>query len=202
MEACKRKLNRETLVNLVKEIDDKLELVSYVSEGGYGIILKVRYNQGHDLKLKVNKTSEVEGMTDTLEREYAILEDLARKTDVVPKPVRLYDNAKCAWGGSKGKYAYLAEFIEGKALSKSEKQSEISLTIQLTGLMDSIHGAGYRFSKDADLNADNILLGEDGKLYLLDPMFLVPLKEKIPFGMTKEEREKVNEIIRRYSYSE
>jgi len=183
------------LVGLVKEIDRRLEFKEYVGKGDYGIVLKVT-DKGHIYKLKVNWANEVDGRTDTLEREYKTLEDLASKTDIAPKPIRLYDDAKCVWYNVKGKHAYLSEFIEGKSLSKSEKQSEISLTMKLNDLIGKVHKAGYRFSKEADLNLDNILLGEDGKLYLIDSMFLVPLKEKI-LGMTEREIYMRDNIIRR-----
>lgn len=192
----KIKMDKETLTKLVREIDNQLEFVDYVGKGDYGLILKVKDSQGYNLKLKVNWANEVDGRIDTLEREYKTLEDLASKTDIAPKPIRFYDDAKCVWYNVKGKHAYLSEFIEGKSLSKSEKQSEISLTMKLNDLIDKVHKAGYRFSKEADLNPDNILLGKDGKLYLIDSMFLVPLKEKISV-MTKRERYMRDSIIRR-----
>lgn len=185
------------LAGLVKEIDEGLEFKEYVGKGDYGIVLKVT---DHDnvYKLKINWANEVDGRTDTLEREYKTLEDLANKTGIVPKPIRLYDDAKCVWYNIKGKHAYLAEFIEGKSLSKSEKQSEISLTMELNDLIDKVHKAGYRFNNEADLNPDNIILGRDGKLYLIDTMFLEPLKERMPIRyMTDRERYMRNSIIRR-----
>lgn len=196
MEINKIKMDKETLTKLVREIDNQLEFIDYVDKGDYGLILKVKYSQGCDLKLKVNWANEVDGRTDTLEREYKTLEDLARKTDTVPKPVKLYDNVRCVWYNIKGKHAYLSEFIGGEKLSKAGKQSEISLTNALNDLIDKVHKIGYRFSNEADLNPDNILLGKDGKLYLVDPMFLVPLKEKI-LGMTERERYMRDSIIRR-----
>lgn len=202
MKAEKTVKDSETSLEcLIKKIDGSLEFVQRLGKGDYGIVMKVTKN-GKYYRLKVNLANEIQGRSDTLEREYKILEDLASKTDVAPKPVKLYEDAQCVWYNRKGKYAYLTEFIEGEVLSKAGKQSEISLTIKLMDLMDRIHEPGYKFSRDADLNADNILLGKNGKLYLIDPMFLVPLKEKIPFGMTKGEREGVNKIIRKYSYQE
>lgn len=191
------KYGRTGLVGLVKKIDGNLELVKRLGEGGYGIVLKVKSDRYY--RLKVSKGEDVPGRYDTLEREYSILTDLSR-TGAVPRPVKFYENAPCALYDKKGKYAYLTEFVDGEVLSKSEKQSEISLAVGLMDLVGRVHQAGYKFGKDSDLNADNILSGRDGKLYLIDLMYLTPLKEKIPFGMTKEERERVNEIIRRYSY--
>lgn len=204
MKAEKTVKDSETSLEcLIKKIDGSLEFVQRLGKGDYGIVMKVTKN-GKYYRLKVNLANEIQGRSDTLEREYKILEDLASKTDVAPKPVKLYEDAPCVWYNRKGKYAYLTEFIEGEVLSKVGKQSEISLTIKLMDLMDRIHDADYKLSKDADLNGENILLDKDGKLYLIDPMFLVPLKEKeeISFGMTTEERTKVNEIIRRYSWTE
>lgn len=189
------KMDKENLAYLVQEIDSKLEFVEYVGKGDYGLVLKVKDERGYDLKLKINWANELDGRSDTLEREYKTLEELAKKTDIVPKPVKLYDNVRCVWYNIKGKHAYLSEFIEGEKLSKTGKQSEISLTIALNDLIDKVHKAGYKFSEGADLNPDNILLGKDGRLYLIDPMFLVPLKEKI-LGMTEREIYMRDAIIR------
>lgn len=189
----------KNLIELIKEIDPNLKFEKVLGRGGYCLVAKV-VDGRNTYRLKINRFAEPEGMPDTLEREYSILEDLSKKTNISPRTIKLYENVPSLYENKKGKNAYLTEFIEGEVLSKSEKQSEISLIIGLMDLMGRIHHAGYKFGKNADLNADNILLGKDGKLYLIDPMYLVPLKEKIPFGMTKEEREKVNEIIRRYSY--
>ena len=84
------------LAQLVKEIDSGLDLKEYVGKGGYGLVLKVA-DQGNIYKMKINWANEVKGRTDTLEREYKTLEDLASKTDIAPKPIRLYDDARCVW---------------------------------------------------------------------------------------------------------
>ncbi len=190
------KMDKRTLTNLVKEIDERLEFKEYMGKGDYGMVLKVK-DQGSIYKLKINWANELDGRSDTLEREYKMLEDLAKKTDIAPKPIKLYDNVRCVWYNRQGKYAYLSKPIDGKKLSNAGKQSEISLTIALNDLIDKVHTAGYGFSNESDLNPDNIILGKDGKLYLIDPMFLVPLKEKILFGINNRERYMRDAIIRR-----
>lgn len=186
------------LAELIRKIDCSLELVKTLGKGGYGGVFKVKGDKHY--RLKISLGGDVSGSYDTLEREYKILKDLASKTDAVLKPIKLYGDAPCILYGIRGKHAYLTEFVEGEVLSKSDKQSDVFLTAALCDLVEKVHKAGYKFTGKSDLNADNILLGKDGKLYLLDPMFLVPLKEEIPFGMTTEERTKVNEIIRRCRY--
>lgn len=187
------------LVGIVKEIDERLEFKEYAGKGDYGLVLKVKY-QNSIYKLKVNWANEVDGRSDTLEREYKTLEDLAKKTDIVSKPIKLYDNVRCVWYNIKGKHAYLSEFIEGENLSESGKQSGISLTNALNELIGKVHNAGYEFSNESDLNPDNILLGKYGGLYLIDTMFLVPLKESTSKrDMTPRERYMRDAIIRRCS---
>lgn len=188
----------KNLIELIREIDPNLKFEKVLGRGWCGLVAKVTDGR-NTYRLKINKFSEPEERHDTLEREYSILHDLS-KTGAVPKAINLYDNISCLCENKKGKNAYLTEFIEGEVLSKTkERPSEISLTIKLHDLIGKVHQAGYKFAKDA-MNPENILLGKDGNLCVIDPMYLIPLREKIPFGMTKEERTRVNEIIRRCRY--
>lgn len=193
-----RKLGKEDLVRLVKEIDSGLEFESSLGEGCNGLVLKVT-DGSNKYRLKLNKYQDVPGEYAILENEFAICGELS-KTGASMKPLRLYDNAPALYSSVKGKNAYLTEFIEGEVLSKAVKQSEIALTIGLMDMLDKIHAAGYKLGKTTDLKADNILLSRDGKLYMIDPMFLVPIRDEKIFGITREEGKKVDQIIRVCSY--
>lgn len=197
----------KNLVDFLRFIDDSLEYSKVLGQGGYGLVLKVK-NQGKDYRIKISKRD------DSLEREYSLLEDLA-KTGAVLKPVKLYDEVSSArmvlgddsekysffsgtyrfYDGKKGKNAYLTEFMEGKILSDERgKLSDFALRSKLNALLDKIHMAGYEFRENSDFNANNILLGEDRNLYLLDPMMLSRRKGS-SLGKTEEEQARVDTMI-------
>lgn len=188
--------------DLIRKIDPNLRYAGYLGEGGFGGVIKVTDGNKY-FRLKITHTADVPGSYKTLEREYAILEDIHKKTGITPKPVKLYTDTPCVRENRKGKHAYLTEFIKGKELYKAEKMSSTDLTQKLGYILDKIHEAGWVFGEDAiDLNANNILVGEDGKLYLLDSMLLVHTKNLTEQELDKalqKERERKNEIIRRYS---
>lgn len=202
MEANQANGQGKNLVDFLRSIDDSLEYSKVLGLGGYGIVFKVK-NQGRDYRLKISKA-------DSLEREYSLLEDLA-KTGAVLKPVKLYDDASSVQmtmgtsgmyrfdEGKKGKNAYLTEFMEGKVLSSERGAlSDFALRSKLNALLDKIHMSGYEFRENSDFNANNILLGIDGNLYLLDPMLLSRRKER-HLDKTKEEQVRVETIIDMYA---
>lgn len=203
MEANQANGQGKNLVDFLRSIDDSLEYSKVLGLGGYGIVFKVK-NQGRDYRLKISKA-------DSLEREYSLLEDLA-KTGAVLKPVKLYDEVSSVQmfvdessgryrfdEGKKGKNAYITEFVEGKVLSSERGAlSDFALRSKLNALLDKIHMSGYEFRENSDFNANNILLGRDGNLYLLDPMLLSRRKER-HLGKTEEEQARVDTIIAMYA---
>ncbi|MDP2908363.1 MAG: hypothetical protein Q8N77_01005 [Nanoarchaeota archaeon] len=187
---------KKNLAKLVEEIDPALKFERVLGRGGYGIVLKVTDGKKH-YRLKINHRKDAPDNPDNLEMEYSILSN-ASKTNAVPKAVRFYDNAPSTQEDLKGKNAYLTEFIEGKPLLQTRSLSELSVSAGLVDLIVRIHEAGYKLGNANDFNAENILVGEDGVFYLLDPRYVVPLKGDLPFRLSREESIRVNELARRY----
>lgn len=187
------------LAELVRKIDNNLELVKRLGEGGYGIVLVVNQNN-KKYRLKISKS-------ESLEREYVLFEDLT-KTKAGLMPIKLYNNVPSVQidktetpykfkEGDIGKNAYLTEFKEGKILTNSQGEfNDFELKKKLRNLVHRIHQAGYEFGPDSDFNANNVLITEDGNFYLIDPLKLLPKRNKTEdFYMTDEEKARISTMV-------
>lgn len=199
----------KNLKDFIRLIDPNIKYNSVLGLGDFGLVLKVNIKDQY-YRLKISKVDPETGSQYSLEDEYNKLVDLS-KTGAVFKPIKLYEEAPAVhidqkalpfhfYDCGKGKNAYVTEFIEGEPLNYVVGElSEFSLELKLNELMTKIHKGGYEFGEESDLSGKNILLGNDGNLYLLDPMMVLPRKESYTNSeLTEEERTKIQTIMGLY----
>lgn len=190
-------LEGSEIQKFILEIDPTLNFVKILGEGGFCVVFLVEKNK-KQFALKVNKTHESyfkEKLFD-LENDYNIMSNLKGITGI-PKTIRFYNNVPSLTNKRRGKNALLREFIPGEILSKAGRQP-LSFFIKLRQIIEEIAKRGYCLI--ADLNADNILVGVDGKPYFIDLACTLPFVEKFKTKQRNLQAQRINEIERRFSY--
>ncbi|MCG2718757.1 MAG: hypothetical protein L6408_07995 [Nanoarchaeota archaeon] len=207
MKNAKPNTEGKLLKDYLPLIDPSLKFKQFYGEGSFGMVMRTN-KDNEDYRLKISKIDPETGNYYPLDDEYQKLEDLV-DSGVTPKPVNLYDNVPAAYidkesmpykffEGNKGQNAYTTKVIEGKALFEADKLNRFSLERSLRTMLDKIHAKGYEFRlPESDINGKNILLGNDGKLYLIDPMMLTKRDESAE-GLTDEERIAIDRILTIY----